>query len=70
MMMGQIIVRCLDLPYKTNGLVRKDGDGNYNVYINAKMSYAVQRKTIRHEIAHIRHGDFDSFNDIRMVENL
>lgn len=68
--MGQIIFRYVDLPCETHGFVKEDADGNYNIYINARMSLDMQRKTIRHELNHVRNGDIDSIYDIKCVENL
>jgi len=50
--------------------VRRDADGNYNIYINARLSFDVQQDAIAHELSHVEHGDFDSNDDIRAVEDL
>lgn len=70
MKMEKIIVRHIDLPYGENGFVREDVDGNYNIYINARLSIDMQRKTIRHELNHVKRGDFDSVENIQVIENL
>lgn len=69
-MMEQIIFRYIDLPCRCRGYVKRDSDGNYNIYINSRLSIDMQRKTVRHELDHVRKGDFDSDEDIRDVENL
>lgn len=68
--MNEIIVWKKDLPYFIHGQVLRDADGDYNIYINTRMSIDMQRKTIRHELSHVQHGDFDSEEDIRNIENL
>ena len=47
--MENLIIRCVDLPYCTNGYVDIDPDGDYNVYINSRLSFDRQRKTLIHE---------------------
>lgn len=68
--MGTIIVRYMDLPGKCRGLVRRDAEGDYNIYINSRLSFDMQQDTIKHEVSHIENGDFDSDEDIRDVEGL
>jgi hypothetical protein len=68
--MGQIIFRYIDLPCETHGFVREDSEGNYNIYINARMSIDMQREAAQHELNHVRNEDFDSDDDIKRVENL
>ena len=70
MTMGQIIVRYLDLPYEANGFVREDIEGNYNVYVNSRLSFDMQKETIKHELNHVQRGDFNSESDIRDIEDL
>lgn len=68
--METIIIRYMDLPCKFHGFVRRDAEGDYNIYINSKLSFDMQQKTIEHEVSHIENGDFDSESDIREVEGL
>ena len=46
------------MPLATKGVTVKDAEGDYNVYINALYSDAVQRETFNHEMRHIMNGDF------------
>lgn len=62
--MYDIYIRTLKLPYKVNGVTTIDKDGNYNVYINSRLSYTAQRKTAKHEIKHIKLKHFDDFNPV------
>jgi hypothetical protein len=68
--MGTIIIRMADLPYALKGFVKEDEDGDYNVYINWKYSLEVQRRTLRHEIGHICHLDFDNDTPVSEAERL
>ncbi len=70
MMMETIIIRYLDLPCKCHGYVRRDADGNYNIYINARLSIDMQRDTVQHELRHVERGDFDSVENICNVEEM
>lgn len=45
-----------------------DESGFFNIYINARLSFAQQRRTFRHEVRHIERGDFFSYLDIAAIE--
>lgn len=60
--MGDVIVRMKDLPCGINGMTIMDSDGNYNVYINARLSWYDQKKAYEHEMTHIKRDDF--YNDL------
>lgn len=53
-----IFVRYTDLPYSIDGTTVLDGNGDYNVYINPRESYDMQKRTLNHELSHIGHGHF------------
>jgi len=46
------------MPETIHGVTRKDAEGDYNVYINAKLSADGRAEAFRHEIEHIRLGHF------------
>ena len=66
--MEKVFVRLQNLPWKVNGFTILDADGDYNVYINARLSQDGQRKAYRHELRHIRRGDFYNDLPIRKAE--
>jgi len=66
--MEQIIVRCINLPCAVKGFVREDENGDYNIYINARLSYDTQTKALRHELRHVKRDDFYSDAGIEDVE--
>ena len=67
--MNDVFVRySTELPYKVHGMVIMDANGDYNVYINARLSCVEQKKAMRHELTHIKNGDFDSNSSIERVE--
>lgn len=56
--MDCIIIRVVDLPFPLKGATVLDNEGDYNVYLNAKLSSDERVKAYRHEIEHIRLGHF------------
>lgn len=56
--MDCVIIRLVDLPETVHGMTIIDAEGDYNVYINAKISEDERVKAYRHEINHIRLGHF------------
>lgn len=67
--MEEVIVRYINLPCTVRGFVREDPDGNYNIYINARLSYDMQQETIEHELRHVRNRDFSNDLSIAEIEN-
>ena len=68
--MGEnIIVRVLPLPECVKGVTIVSPDDIYNVYINEIFSYEEQKKILLHELSHIKHIDFDNFDNINFIEN-
>ena len=66
--MNDIIVRIEDLPCGTNGVTVVAENGDYNVYINAKLSEVEQQRTYRHEVQHIIKNQFYSDKDVKVME--
>lgn len=66
--MEEKIVRILDLPAGVRGLTLLDEDGNYNIYINAKLDMAARLKAYNHELEHIRRGDWQSSLPVSLIE--
>lgn len=64
--MEDTIVRLKDLPCGINGMTILDSNGDYNVYINARLSVDDQKKAYRHELRHIERDDF--YNDLTIQE--
>ncbi len=58
--MGEIFIRLVELPYKVKALTSLDSEGNYNILINSKMSFEMQKNAYLHELAHVLHKDFDT----------
>lgn len=63
-------IRYVPLPISVKGVTAMDSDGFYNIYINSRLSYEEQKKTIAHEMEHIVRGDFFSFDALEEVETM
>lgn len=57
------------MPYGVRGFTTPDIDDNYNIYINEKLSDEQKRRTLDHEMEHIKNDDFYSFEDISVIED-
>lgn len=62
--MEEVIVRLIDLTVP--GVTVLDEDGNYNVYINARLSFDERKKALAHELRHIKKDHF--FDDRTIAE--
>jgi len=67
--MDSVIIRVLDLPMTIRGATVKDENGDYNVYINARLSEDGRAAAFRHEIEHIRQGHFYSEEPVEVLES-
>lgn len=57
--MNDIFIRMIDMPGAFPGMTIEDAEGDYNIYINARLSPARRMKAYRHELDHILHNDFE-----------
>lgn len=57
------------MPYGVRWFTTPDIDDNYNIYINEKLSDEQKRRTLDHEMEHIKNDDFYSFEDISVIED-
>ena len=56
--MNDIFCRYADLPWKVNAVTVVDKNGDYNVYVNTKLSSEAQRRAYDHERRHIEKDHF------------
>lgn len=66
--MDAVIIRVIDLPHGVGGMTVKDSNDDYNIYLNARLSGDAQVVAFRHELDHIRKGDFFSEDAVRDIE--
>lgn len=67
--MNDIFIRLVNLPSTVKGITVTDGNDDYNIYINAKLSPDEQEKVLEHEKRHIENNDFSSLEDIEAIED-
>ncbi len=63
-------IRYINLPVTTKGMTVQDGDGFYNIYINANLSAYAQKEAIQHELRHVQRGDFDNKKSLLEAETM
>jgi len=56
--MGEFILRLIELPCTVNAVTVLDENGDYNVYVNSRLSIEEQKKAFRHEKRHIKKDHF------------
>ena len=61
-------VRLIDLPVSVGGTIVESPDGHINIYINARLSQAEQRKALEHELDHYENDDLHNDKSIYAVE--
>jgi Zn-dependent peptidase ImmA (M78 family) len=66
--MENIIIRGIELPPKIKGVTVIDDEGDYNVYINTLLSPEVQKRTQKHELAHIIKDHFYNYDPVVINE--
>lgn len=66
--MEEIITRLANLPVTVYGYTIRDKDGDYNMYINARMTSEKRVETYKHELEHIRRGDFYRSGSADLIE--
>lgn len=62
------IVRLIELPCRVGGMVSQDEEGFYNIYINARLSLAGQKRALKHELDHISGDDLNNAKSIMDIE--
>lgn len=66
--MDNIFLRYAALPSTVRGLTVQDEAGDYNIYVNARLTYEANQQTLQHEIQHITSNDFNKLSHIRNIE--
>lgn len=66
--MNDVFVRVIELPSTIPALVALDPDGNYNIYINARLSHDEALRAYEHEKRHIFRNDFFRDAPIGIIE--
>lgn len=57
-----------DLPYGVKGFVVHDENDDYTIFLNDRLGPEINRKTLGHELEHIKHGDLYAIDDADYIE--
>jgi len=52
-----VYVRLIDMPLPAHGFTRAGENGDYQIYINSKLSEEDRQKALMHELGHAVHND-------------
>jgi hypothetical protein len=66
--MDEVVFRIVELPPRVNAVTVVDENGDFNVYVNARLSYEEQQKAYLHEKQHIRRHHFHSQKPVETCE--
>lgn len=66
--MNDVFVYLIDMPCKVHEVVTPSEDGSYTIYLNARLDYCGRVKAYNHAMRHIEHNDFESEEDIGIIE--
>jgi hypothetical protein len=67
--MEKEIIRLIDMPSFINAYTLLDENGDYNIYINARLTAESQQLALEHEQKHIKKEDFTSHEDVCILES-
>ena len=66
--MDEIYTTLYDLPTSIRGFTVRDRNGDYNICLNARISYEDRLEAYEHELKHIKHGDFQRSASADLIE--
>ena len=56
------------MPHGIKGFTVREDVDSYDIYINPTYTYESQMETIKHELSHIKKGDFETDGNIQELE--
>ena len=68
-MTENVYIRKIPLPFSVRAFTLPDSQGDYNIYINQRLSPEQQEKSLAHEKKHIQRGDFLKEESASSIEN-
>ncbi len=66
--MDEFILRLVDLPVTVNAVTVLDENGDYNIYVNARLPDEQQKKAFQHEKRHIKKDHFYKADPVELCE--
>ena len=67
--MDNVIVRVIDLPDAIPAVTVLDDNGDYNIYLNGRLSKDNYDEAVRHELRHINKEHFYKEKPVRECED-
>lgn len=65
---SDINIRVIPFPYNVKAVTLPCNDGSFDIYINANLCEEYRMKALIHELEHIKHNHFYSYEDIAIQE--
>jgi Zn-dependent peptidase ImmA (M78 family) len=62
------IIREIKMPLTIRAFTLPDANGEYNIYINMDLSDEAKKKTLAHEMKHIKRNDFNKDIPVKLIE--
>ena len=66
--MDEVITKLIDMPTKIHGYTAKDKNGDFNIFINARINHETRVETYKHELKHINSDNFQSRESADLIE--
>ncbi|KAF5071794.1 hypothetical protein DSECCO2_208790 [anaerobic digester metagenome] len=66
---SEFCIRYMDMPCTVRAFVVED-NGFYNIFVNSRLNFEQNMKSIRHELCHIKNGDFCACKGIDFIEKI
>lgn len=66
--MDEIYTRLSNFPTSICAFTVRDRDGDYNIYLNARISHERRVQAYEHELKHIKRGDFQKSCSADLIE--
>ncbi len=66
---SEFCIRYMDMPCAVKAFVVED-NGFYNIFVNSRLNFEQNMKSIRHELSHIKNGDFLICSGIDFIEKI
>lgn len=66
---SEFFIRYMDMPCTVKAFVVED-NGFYNIFVNSRLNFEQNLKSIQHELSHIKNGDFSACKGIDFIEKI
>ncbi|MDE5820690.1 MAG: hypothetical protein K2N41_10820 [Lachnospiraceae bacterium] len=67
-MKDRVFTYYMDMPTTIRSFVVSNNDTSFTIIINAKIGKDQQLRAYRHEINHIKNGDYDNKRPVNLIE--